>query len=609
MLPSTPQKTGPGQPGQNGQTVQPTPSPQSSAPPRTSTPTPAPVPTSTPGGSGGPAVVLSAGYGDLMDSYTGRMQWVTQQDPGALSALRASYVDFYISAVREVMNGGGAQPDWNTVNVHEDAFSHGADPASLTTQPQEGAVTLHWNVDARAAMGVPLSGYVVYEGTSPQSLTAVATLPNSASSYSASGLSDGTTYYFAVHSLLNGSDSVYSGVQSAAAGVPSGFVLDSPTYSTNVPIAPGANVTLTVRAHASGAALPSSLLLQTLVKPHPTTPPSSTAMNSVGGGYYQGSATVTIPSGYYGGIAFRVADATGNAVLPTQANQSYYVTAPNNRLHFGVYANNYVMDAGSPMWHSLLTDYIAGRLAAGYKGVLLDDVGTKLDGARPEAFPAGYSANGYLNNMISHLAYLRSHIGSGYSICANAFSDPAATAYVPYVQRGEIEEIAYDVNSWGYAPEWYWQSSVNSALTITQQYNIGSRMLVDASESDTAARSYILGTYLLIQNRNLYYDLETSAGLGYYYPEYGLSLGPAEQNFTTIAQAYVAADQAYERTFANGRVIVNPSSTAITPVIQLGAAYKQVRLAGGAVEHGGSIETTLVTQVQLLPHQAAILIR
>ncbi len=554
-----------------------------------------------------PSASVAADFGTL-DSYATKFNWMTTESDRYLGSFKptGTYTDFYISAVREVMGNGGTQPSWNAVNLHEDAFLHGADPASLTFVPQTGAVTLHWDTDARSKLGFPITGYVVYKGSSADALSAVATLPSTATSYNATGLSDGSTYYFAVHSLINGSDSLYSNAQPVKAGIPSGFVLDSPTYSTNRSIAPGASVTLTVRAHASGASLPASLRLQTLVEPHTTTAPSSVSMSSVGGGYYQGSATVTIPSSYNGGIAFRIGDASGNAVLPSQANQSYYVTSPNNRLHFGVYPNNFVMDAGSPTWHSLLTNYILSALAQGYRGVLLDDVGTKLDGARPEAFPAGYTQSGYENNMISHLAYLHSHIPPTYSICANAFSDPLAVAYLPYVQRGEIEEIAYDGNSWGYAPLWYFKTSMDNLLSLMAHPGFSGRMLVDSTESRTAPRIYSLATYFLAENGQLVFDMETDAGFGMYYPEYTIAIGKPVQTFAHIADAWVAADGAYERTFTNGRVLVNPTTTT-APVIHLNGTYQEAVITGGASQHGGRLSYTPVTSVQLQPDQAVIL--
>ncbi len=419
--------------------------------------------------SAGPSVIAAAYGGTSLDQYSTKFRWMTYQYGGSiLTELRRAdvYSDFYLSSIREVASSGGSQPDWNTVNLHEDAFLHGADPASLTLQPQSGAVTLHWASDARTSMGPRGGGYVVYEGRSPSSLSAIKTLGSSTTSYTASGLSNRSTYYFAVRSLLNGQSSVFSWVESATAGTPSGYALDSPSYSTSSRVAPGASLALTVRVHASGASLPSSLRLQTLIRPSETQSPSTATMSSVGGGYYQGSARIYIPSDFYGGIAFRIANAAGSAVLPSPANQSYYITSPNNRLHFAKFPNNYVMDAGAAAWQSLLTAYVSGRLAGGYQGVLFDDYGTSLVGARPEAYPPGYSDSSYRDKRVSELRYLRSNIPSAYSICINAFSDPAASVFLPYVQRGVIEEIAYDSNSWKYAPDWYWTQSLDNVLSL-----------------------------------------------------------------------------------------------------------------------------------------------
>ncbi len=287
------------------------------------------------------------------------------------------------------------QPSWQTVNKREDSFNHAADPASLTLRPSSGAVTLSWQPDGRSGYGFGIIGYVVYAGPSPANLSQVATLMPASNSYTVTGLSDGSKYYFEVHTLLNGNDSPYSWTESASAGNPITPVIYDPSYTVSAQPSPGAVVVLTVTVKTAGPA-PSSLQLETEV--HPVTWPSFTMPTSwpmypIGGGSYQGTATVSMPLYWYGGIAYRVVDSGSGAAAPDASRGTgFYVTNPNNRLHFGKYPDNWMMDPASPAWRSILSSYVNYlSTTAPYGGVLLDDVVAVIGQAQPDAYPAGYS--------------------------------------------------------------------------------------------------------------------------------------------------------------------------------------------------------------------------
>jgi fibronectin type 3 domain-containing protein len=72
-------------------------------------------------------------------------------------------------------------------------------PTGLTATPGHGRVTLSWTAPVSGG-GTGISGYLIYQGTSPggEAGTPVNASPVSATSYTVTGLTDGTTYYFKV---------------------------------------------------------------------------------------------------------------------------------------------------------------------------------------------------------------------------------------------------------------------------------------------------------------------------------------------------------------------------------------------------------------------------
>jgi predicted phage tail protein len=71
-------------------------------------------------------------------------------------------------------------------------------PVGLTATPGQSKVTLAWT--APASGGSPIRGYIIYQGTSPggETGTPVSDAPVTGTSYTVTGLTNGTTYYFRV---------------------------------------------------------------------------------------------------------------------------------------------------------------------------------------------------------------------------------------------------------------------------------------------------------------------------------------------------------------------------------------------------------------------------
>ena len=105
-------------------------------------------------------------------------------------------------------------------------------PAGLTATPGNSKVTLAWT--APASGGAPIRGYIIYEGTSPggETGTPVNDSPVTANSYTVTGLTNGTTYYFEVAAANAAGLSPLSGEASATLPV---IVQSSPPPSSAPP--------------------------------------------------------------------------------------------------------------------------------------------------------------------------------------------------------------------------------------------------------------------------------------------------------------------------------------------------------------------------------------
>jgi predicted phage tail protein len=109
-------------------------------------------------------------------------------------------------------------------------------PVGLTATPGKSKVTLAWAPPASG--GSPITGYIIYKGTSPGGETgpAVNASPVTATSYTVTGLVNGTTYYFKVFAV----NAVGQGPSSEA---PVTLPLIAPPTPPTPPTPPASSVT------------------------------------------------------------------------------------------------------------------------------------------------------------------------------------------------------------------------------------------------------------------------------------------------------------------------------------------------------------------------------
>ena len=158
---------------------------------------------------------------------------------------------FKVAAVNTV---GVGPPSGAASATPAAAITKPGPPAGLTATPGHGRVTLSWTAPGSDG-GAGISGYLIYQGTSPggEAGTPVNGSPVSATSYMVTGLRNGTTYYFKVAAVNDakrqGSDSgEASATPVSAAASASATTSTSKGSGTAASSAPGGPTGLTATA-------------------------------------------------------------------------------------------------------------------------------------------------------------------------------------------------------------------------------------------------------------------------------------------------------------------------------------------------------------------------
>ena len=159
-------------------------------------------------------------------------------------------------------------------------------PTGLTATPGNGSVSLSWTAPSSNG-GSAITGYDIFEGTSPngESTTAVNTSTVTATSYSVTGLTNGTTYYFTVKAINSVGNSQPSNEASASPAVPA-TVPGAPTGLTATPGNGSVSLSWTAPSSDGGSAISGYYVFEgTSSGGESSTPVNSTPTSASSTGY------------------------------------------------------------------------------------------------------------------------------------------------------------------------------------------------------------------------------------------------------------------------------------------------------------------------------------
>lgn len=154
-----------------------------------------------------------------------------------------------------------------------------------------------------------------------------------------------------------------------------------------------------------------------------------------------------------------------------------------------------------------------------------------------------------------------------------------------------------------------WRAAMNQTLSLVRKNKIVILQNGLSSPDNLHDRRYLMGGYLLVKGSRTYV-FYSALGTLQWYPEWALDLGAAQKNATTVDD--LLWNGIYRRDFANGIVLVNPTTTAVR--VNLGGTFKRVELEGGGAVAGdgtasGRIVTSNVTGIEIPGKAAEILLR
>jgi hypothetical protein len=277
-----------------------------------------------------------------------------------------------------------------------------------------------------------------------------------------------------------------------------------------------------------------------------------------------------------------------------------------------------LLDPGfAAYWESSLEQQVA---AGQYDGIFFDSASPALLQAEaqnpPEPRLQGTGARDTAIAEWGGKTYIQ-----GWESWMSALNDALAAKGIPLIPNTSAFITGWDntdysltagIFSEGYADTSFaesdWKASTNMLLSLAAKGKIMILQNYLGTPTDLAKRMYYLGNYLLVKGDRTYLDY-FAAGPLEWYPEWGVDLG-APTNTAMIVDD-LAKNGVYERDFAKGIVLVNPSASPVT--VTLPATMQHVvPQGGGAVDVSGatpgSITTTPIGSISVAATGAEILL-
>lgn len=539
--------------------------------------------------------------------------------PGAISELRsvnpASVVYCFASSMDIIPSNDDSRT--MAINLHEEAFFHSADPASLRVIRHDGLTQLWFRQDARARQAMP--------HYTPPGVEYYAIEYNDGSGWSTLASIDedgvGNIPYIGLPHYTYTDTSWVSG---RAYRVKSKIGAELVEYSWEEEV------------EFAEESIPVSLLRHDgyfFVFYLGDNPPSlenvwllrdsdHDRMFELSEGAHPQAQTA---SGdyvvYYGYVAPQ--DRTSYVVQLTsgvrspEGSDSYIVqNTYNNRLQnsFG----SHLIKPDNPLWIAAMTQRMQDCAAQGYDGIRLDFVYDDLELQWISGAPVSERDQAYHESLPAHasayLAALREAMPSmkilinGYFVLA---SYPHFGEYLAHVDGGDFEFFAY-MDPYATIPREETDDAMLGILA-TQQMGKFSNAVVNTHPSNVEARLTGLVLYLIVMNSETYFVSEAGDGVCSeipYFPEWDVPLGsPIIPEITSLAQIAQGNGLIY-RAFANGLVYYNPTESDIT--VPLSGTYYKLQVSPGySPILGGSSTATYIplSTLTLQPKKSAILIR
>jgi hypothetical protein len=267
------------------------------------------------------------------------------------------------------------------------------------------------------------------------------------------------------------------------------------------------------------------------------------------------------------------------------SNPAWIMKDQNGSLVSGA-ANDYLMDVGSPGYQQACTaNAIATAKKDGFDGVFWDMANASLVWTLPSGVtvPEYPSNTAWQAGMYSMLSYAGAQIHAAGLLNVANIGGSSTTAGLWQQWNGPLdgaEEEGFTDYGTGLAMGvWAWPKQV--ANFAWSQAN-GKFVVVHSWNNTEAGNSYGIASMLLVAAGTLSYSTSNScySNCEIWYPEYAQA-----QQLGNPSGSYIKlANGAYERWFANGVVVVNPTSTAIGSFALGGGTY-----SGSQLSHVSSV--------------------
>ena len=274
------------------------------------------------------------------------------------------------------------------------------------------------------------------------------------------------------------------------------------------------------------------------------------------------------------------------------------LVAPSSRDAMNHWINYYAVTASSQVY----THH--------YDGLFIDSAGHRLSpGEVHGIMPDGYSDVKWRDERYEDLRFIKSYLPDKLVVFNGLHSDNGAEYSLNLTDGGMWETFAFRTKDGAYYGEEKWLEAIRLADVYGDEKYICLVSKKAGFTENVSSRMFVFASYLLVSHPKvvLYIsDLSYGTKVILYYPEYDVDLGPP-------LGPYSERGGIYERRYAKGRVLVNPSAYASKTVFLDAPSEKVAPVGGGIVLPDGSWHGRLtlqpVSETITLPPVSGVVLR